>query len=456
LRVLALVLLVVAGAARAQIYAPIIAVGEPPPTVGPEMMVTEPYLRSVGPFMCGPLHLTPNLAWNGRFLAVWIEEVTRPSVFASRLLRDGSTPDGRGIRVSETELFQRNVVVASDGQDFLLVWMEETLDARPAGFLRARRLSREGVLMGPVLTLSQSAALDSRPAVGWDGLNYLVVWESMPNSNKELVASRVSSSGFILDAIPIRIDSQDDTNPSNPSLTWTGSVYMVVWTQSDRAAECTRLPCPFITRHIHGARVTSGGVVLDRPSLQISQSTVIQASPDVAWNGQTFLVIWSRDENNTRRGIWAKRIDASGSIFEEPSEPVGIQVVPNVGSDLLVGRVESDGTGFLVAWVVNDSDLSIWGSRVSREGFLLDSASPTGGFPLANSELDEDKHEIIKVSDGRFGLVYRRETVEGGCPSARTVVRLIGEALPPEPPPPPPPPPPPAPTRRRPVRQGAS
>lgn len=225
----AMLLILASGAAQAQIFSPVIALGEPRPPVGAEMMVTSPFLRMVGPFLCGPLQLSPSVAWNGGdYLALWTEEVPRPSIFAARLRRDGVTLDGRGIRVAESDLFQRNAVAASSGREFFVIWVEETIEQSPMAFLRASRLSMEGSPLGPVLTLSQTMATESRPALAWDGSNYLAVWEAIPGGNKELVAARITPEGVVLDTPPIRIDSGVDRNASNPSITWSGSIYVIV------------------------------------------------------------------------------------------------------------------------------------------------------------------------------------------------------------------------------------
>jgi hypothetical protein len=63
--------------------------------------------------------------------------------------------------------------------------------------------------------------MQSRPAVASDGKNFMIVW--LDDRYRDLVAVRVDGSGALLDREPIRIPLR-----GYPSITWSGSEYVVV------------------------------------------------------------------------------------------------------------------------------------------------------------------------------------------------------------------------------------
>jgi hypothetical protein len=186
----------------------------------------------------------PQVASNGALLlAVWIEPSTS-QLFAARIA-DGKHLDGRGIPIdSQVYLGQAPTVaalgngfvvaylevssgvahlkirrvfadgsldaapalvsptaqpwaprLASDGNQALLVWTENTYK------VRGTRITRDGAVMDPAflrISDGDNFRLQFAPDVGIDGDNYLVAWQSQ-SSQIRTAAVQVTKSGVVLD-----------------------------------------------------------------------------------------------------------------------------------------------------------------------------------------------------------------------------------------------------------------
>ncbi|MEO8217146.1 MAG: hypothetical protein ABI718_08685 [Acidobacteriota bacterium] len=436
--------LLLCGAVSGARAATSIAIGQPPLPIGPEMLDTSLFFRSVGSAQCGPRQITPAVASSGKqYLVAWSEADPSPKIYAERLDGDGRPLDGRGIPVVSTP---GNLGVeprlASNGTDYLILWREETPEIATKYLLKARVIRQDGTFGSQEILLDGNVESDSVPAVQWDTTSYLVTWPSNIGVAKSLIAVQLSADGQIVKG-PFAL-SEIDTNASRPNIAWSGTNFMVVWEESRHAEVCDRLPCPFETRDIRAARVSASGQILDQLITVVHEENVPVADPDVAWNGSEFLVIYSRDEqNSSRRGIWGSRYSDNGVPMDTAFDPAGFQIVKQVGDSLLKGRLASDGVGFLVGWDALVTDLDVFASRVTSEGFLLDTV-PAQGQIVAASSLAESSPDLDSRGERRIIVVYSRDTnFEGGCVTSRIFSRFIGENDPTPPPPP---------VRRRPVR----
>jgi hypothetical protein len=402
--------------------------GGPPPIITAETFVNVPVVREFGPFTCAPAQKTSGAAYNGRtYLVAWSENLPRPAVFVGRLSHAHHPLDGRGVAIADSVNFQLLPVVASNGTDFLVVWVEET--AELTRIIKARRVSADGVPSGPVAELSLRAAR-IKPDVVWTGTHYLAVWtEISVDQMQAVVARRLSSDGALLDPGTIQVSSTPTRNATEPAVASNGIDSLVVWSESDVVPPCLNQPCAFTLRNIRAARVNGGGVVLETPAIQVSDGAGAQQSkPDVDWDGLRFLVIWSRDDaSDLRRGLWGRFVRPEGIPVQE-SDSVGLMIVRNQGAELLQGKVTSDGTGHLVVWELVDSgDRSLFGSRVTRDGIPIDQEVIAEGFPVAFDINDEIEPTLVGRPDEVIGIFYTKE-IPDQCPdSSRIAARFIGD-----------------------------
>jgi len=280
-----------------------------------------------------------------------------------------------------------------------------------------------------------------RPAVGFDGTNYLVVSCRSVGSPIGLFGVIVSAQGAVLSQFQITGQSGQF---SSPSVSFDGSNYLIVFQQGGL---------------IYGVRVSPLGQVLDPPNgFQISSGIPFQITnfgPDLAFDGQNFFVVWNKFTNSNYE-IFGARVSPLGQVLSEfpvftaPGEQVFASVTfgagnyfvvwrdtrsgsgPSPGTDIFGTRVSPpgaildpagiaictatnlqgaphvafDGHNYFVVWLDQRHHdpisyvLDIYGARVAPSGALLDGPSSTGGIAI-NTSSTEYKADPRVCFDGR-------------------------------------------------------
>ncbi len=211
----------------------------------------------------------PAVAFDGNnFLVVWEDRRRRPSdssdIYGARVSRTGAVLDSNGIKISTKVTGQTQNAVAFDGSNYMVVWNYIYGQRVSYYYVYGARISQDGnVLDTGGIQITDNFRVKSMPSVGFDGTNYLVVWQS-----SGICGARVSRSGTILDSLGFTISSG---NNSNPAISFDGNSYLVTW-------EDRRATYPY--SDIYGARVSPSGAVID--SFPISTQFGCQLSPRLA------------------------------------------------------------------------------------------------------------------------------------------------------------------------------
>jgi hypothetical protein len=125
---------------------------------------------------------------------------------------------------------------------------------------------------------------------------------------------------------------------------------------------------------IYAARLDAdGNLIDDQAPIVVAQQILNQGMPDVAWNGENWLVVWSGQEGMACCSdihLYAARVSPDGVLLD----PDPIEVDP-VSDDTYWPTVGSDGTNWLVVW--RDWDLqegvaTLDGTRIAPDGTVLD------------------------------------------------------------------------------------
>jgi hypothetical protein len=137
------------------------------------------------------------------------------------------------------------------------------------------------------------------------------------------------------------------------------------------------------------------GSILDTCALSVAPEAEAQFCPGVAFDGSSYLVVWSADSNGHGADrLRGERLDTSGRSLNpgvfDIAGPVAVSGAP---------AVSFDGSRYLVAFGVRDEGYTgIWGGRVTTDGTVLDSALPICTIP--------GDHESPSIaSDGAGWLV---------------------------------------------------
>jgi hypothetical protein len=246
---------------------------------------------------------------------------------------------------------QGEASAAFDGTNLLVVWT----DSREvvAKDIMATRMTPAGtVLDAPGIPVSDQDGSESQATVVWNGASYFVVWRLEGASlHWDIYGARVSPTGQVLDdPIPLGTTGLEEREPS---VAWNGTNHLVVW--SDGA-------------DIVGRRVALDGEVVDDDPIVVSSAANNQWRPSVAWNGVNFLVVWEDYRQGSDATIFGARVAADGSVLD----PQGFAVTAAVRQ--YEPRIAWNGTNHLVVWTnYSGSFQDIAGARVSTSGQVLDS-----------------------------------------------------------------------------------
>lgn len=232
------------------------------------------------------------------------------------------------------------------------VWQSHAA-CRTVGLDAGEFLLDTGITYGP------APSIQAAPAVGFDGVDFLVVWEDQRGGDWDIWGARVTSAGTVLDSagFVIAVAAGDQRHPA---VAFDGTVYLVVWTDR-RGAD----------NDIRGARVRPTGVVLDPAAFVISSAGSNQEYPTLTFDGANFMAAWEDDRNgSTNADIYGARVTHAGVVLD----PNGL-VISSAPNHQYYPRVSSDGTNSLVVWQdwrkgADSSD--IYGARVTPSGTVLD------------------------------------------------------------------------------------
>jgi len=306
---------------------------------------------------------TPALVSNGTgYFAAWADERSGSTrdVYGTRIDATGTVMDVGGIRISGAGRAQPDLAVAYDGVNYLVVWS----DTRGGDSdIYGARVSSSGAVLDPGgIAISTAAYNQSYPAISFDGTNYLIVWVDTRTGNNDIYATRVSSSGVVLDpgGIPI---SRDIYTRGRPAVAFGGTNYLVVW---ENEVGFLRL--------IHGKRVSLSGTLLDYTSIQIGPGAGrygYQTFPAVAFNGVDYVVVWN-DLSHPPYDIRGIRVTQTGHVLDS-----SYFWISNVSVNLTEPAIASAGSACLVTWQDSGSGsgFDIFGMTFDQTGQLVDSTA---------------------------------------------------------------------------------
>lgn len=198
--------------------------------------------------------------------------------------------------------------VAFDGTNSMVVW----LDARVgwADIYGSRVSQCRPWILDPAginITPNTHTSNQYYPSIAFDGQNYMVVWHDNRISWLDIMGSRVSPSGMVLDSAGINITPNTaGTIQEHPAIACGGLDYMVVWADNRDGSDFD----------IYGARINAEGLVLDTAGIAVSSETGDQNNPSIAFDGTNYLAVWTDERNGTDRDIYGARISQGGVVLD--------------------------------------------------------------------------------------------------------------------------------------------
>lgn len=295
------------------------------------------------------------------------------SVIPSRFL-----PGDQTIRQSAGD--QIAPEIASGGNISLAVWQDKRAYGTNLPFsqsewetssdIYAMRIDANGRLLDRVpLVVTQEAASQSNPQVVWNGTNWLVLFESVDINGTgfyyqaSLEAVRVSPTGVVLDAQPIKIRN---VSPAGSSWTATsdGTDWVVAFQEGDSNSALALL------------RITAAGAAVQGPTVVVPSTYFLRSNLKLAYANGVFLFTWAEFSDT-----FALRFDSSFNVLDPaPFRPITGHIVTDL---------TSSGTQFYAVWLAPVSFVDqVFGSRVSTAGVVLDGGGNGVQISASNSKPD--------------------------------------------------------------------
>lgn len=232
-------------------------------------------------------------------LVVWEDYRTGPSadLYGARVTEAGALLDPAGLAIAAGPDYERNGAVAFDGSSFLAAW--ESYAAGAGSDVLARRISTGGALLGSgSVAVAVSAGSQARPALAFDGANFLAAWQDDRVSVFDIHAVRVSPAGVVLApfaAISTAAQAQLGGAVAHGT---TGS--LVAW-EDRRAGQGMS--------DVVGARVAPSGAVLDTAGIFIPKTRDLRAP-------QTRITRGPRGRQTARAATFRFLASEAGSSFQ--------------------------------------------------------------------------------------------------------------------------------------------
>ncbi|MDC3985232.1 hypothetical protein [Polyangium jinanense] len=272
---------------------------------------------------------------------------------------------------------------AHDGTNFFLAFTDTRLSNSysPSDVFGLRVSNALTKVDATSQLVSRAANAETRPAVAYNGTNYLAVWEDRrPGTTTDIYGARLTTSGAVLDPSGIAI-SQATGSESYPSIASLGGDWLVAWNDTRAGND-----------DIYAARVSGAGSVLDPSGVPIRTATGSQSNPAVSSDGTNWLVTWYDSANAE---IWASRVSPAATVLDAS----GIQISTGGGWMPAVGY---NGTNYLVAWSRPGAmGYDIAAARLTPAGVVLD----TGNFAINVAAASGSENNASVTSNGVDWLV---------------------------------------------------
>jgi hypothetical protein len=305
---------------------------------------------------------TPAVAFNGNeYLIVYQDRrnSSETDIYGTRVTVTGTILDPDGIPISTALAYQRHPCVASNGAGFFIIWQDERSGSTD---IYGSRMDQNGLVLDPGgIEICNAEHSQTFPRVASNGTDYFAVWQDARDTTTnqyDIYGARIDTGGNLLDTNGIAIYSGNAPQLA-PSVSYGNSDYFIVW--EDQRSEALG---------IVGARVNTAGTVLDTSGIPISgMPSQPEWQPSVTFNSDHYFIAWMDDRNGTYPDIYGARVDTSGMVLDTLN--IAISLTPGVKGK---PAIASDGSSCFSIWE-DDRDYpagDIYGSRIDSSGVVLD------------------------------------------------------------------------------------
>jgi hypothetical protein len=260
----------------------------------------------------------------GVYLEVWSDTAIKngPDMFG-QLISPKGTKVGAKFSLLPSAAgfgFQNIEAEASAGGNFLVVWEDKS-----TSYFYGQLVSLGGTLVGGPFLISNQSQNGNSAAASFDGAHYLVVWQSNNNdtgNDNKTYGEFISVTGVA--QTPFQINQTDSRDQDPLAVVFDGTNYLVAWTK-DTQVDVNSNALDWTP---YGRLVSPNGTM---PGNEVVLSGALgnQVFPNLAFDGQNFLVTWTAYTNVLTKGA------TKGQFFDASLDPVGtvFTAVPDHGAN---------------------------------------------------------------------------------------------------------------------------
>jgi hypothetical protein len=341
------------------------------------------------------------------FMGAWAISAQKDEVV---FLLTGNDPQYQFATPSSLPLNELNAgpAIAWGEDSYLMAW---TMRSNSDYDKIVVRISIEGGASLPERTISIPSNSESlsRPAVAFDGSNYLLAVNHYSfGSTYSIMVTSEAVTGASSETSPTPIFTGKDTSPVSslgpdnaPAIAVGRENSLIVWG----------------VEAIYAARISINGELTSLDPVPINVSDVeevplsqpfdplkFHSSPDVASDGDDYLVVWRRKDLGGNAWIYGSRISRDGIKFDD----VGFPISPP-GDKVCCVKVTWDGQSYLVVWQDHsDGKGTLFGTWVSRSGVVSDKPP----FEIAETTNWQPASAVASDGTGRSLAAYTRSGTE--------------------------------------------
>ena len=271
-------------------------------------------------------------------------------------------PTGAEFPLSNSASSENTASVAAAGSRFLVVWQTQDDVSRVFG----SSLNDNGLFDVKDTAISRSTEPAGLPSVVFGRDQYLVAWTDGRDA-QSIYGTGVSVTGDVVGAADVKLASGSPKDVAfgsdRPALAWNGRNYLL----------------SFRGNGIEGSFLSEGLQLLNG-QIPLTGVASSQSSPNLAWDGMTYVVQWL-DEGNFSPGmtLLADTIGSDGRIRTNPDWAR----ISTPESPAFSASVASNGGYWLSLWIGADG-ASHW-RTVSSDRRVLGSLSPLTELPLSSA-----------------------------------------------------------------------
>ena len=321
------------------------------------------------------------------FLVAWSEGMAQPDMFAARVSTAGALIDS-AVQLSDSPNYDMLASVGFDGTRYLVMWCDLDINTYWAS-LCGRRLTADCVALDSGMIRPELSGYSCMyPSVAADGANFLVGLTTQDTLSyvNGACCLRISPDGAVLDSgifLPLGADAQ-----SGPSGTSDGTDFLAAWLETRSQGQA-----------VHAARISADGTVLDPIGFPVNDAPGQKYNLATGFGDSLYLVAWADYRGVDGPDIYCARVSREGAVLDS----TGI-VVCAAMSYQDVPDISFDGQNFLVVWTDSRSQVTnnIYAARVSRAGVVLD----PDGFVVAAADTFDDAQPAVCFAGTDYLVVW--------------------------------------------------